>query len=126
MSLRTPLNKVRGLGAARSGTKHFWHQRLTALANIPLALIGLVIIVSLAGASHAEVVARLSSPFVTLVLAAFLISVLWHMKLGMQVVIEDYIHSRSVQLTALIANLFFTAGAGLTGLYALLKLNFGV
>jgi len=100
MSLRTPLGKVRGLGSAKSGTEHWWMQRVTAIANIPLTLIAMIIVISLVGADHATVTARLGHPLVVMVLLAFIGSVTWHMRLGMQVVIEDYIHTPWMEMTA--------------------------
>jgi succinate dehydrogenase / fumarate reductase, membrane anchor subunit len=89
--MRTPLGRVRGLGSAREGTIHFWRQRLTAIANVPLVLFMVGLMVALVGAPYEDVRATLANPFVTLVVILFLVSVLYHMKLGMQIVIEDYV-----------------------------------
>lgn len=123
--MRTPLAKVRGLGSAKNGTSHFWHQRLTAVANIPLTVFFVVLIIALNGASYGEVRAALANPFVSLLTIAALLSVSWHMKLGMQVVIEDYVHGEGAKLVLLMLNSFFTGAIALISVFALLKLAFG-
>jgi len=125
-NFRTPLGRVRGLGAAKSGTGHFWHQRLTALANVPLTIGFVIILVSLLGRGHATVVRILSSPLVTIVMLLFVGSITYHMKLGMQVIIEDYVHDEKWKLAAIIANLFFAIAVAAVCAYALLKLSLGV
>jgi succinate dehydrogenase / fumarate reductase membrane anchor subunit len=126
MSLATPLKKVRGLGAAKSGTEHWWLQRVTAIANIPLILFAVGFIVRHLGASRAEVVASLHNPLVALGLALMLVSVVWHMRLGMQVIIEDYVHGPAAKLAALLLNGFYAVALGAAGLYAILKMSFGL
>ena len=123
--MRTPLAKVRGLGSAREGTGHFWRQRLTAIANIPLTLFFVGFLIPLNGAGYAEVRAALANPFVALVLALVLISGLIHMRLGMQVIIEDYITSEGLKLATIALNTFFTVAVGVASIFALLKLAFG-
>ena len=125
-SMRTPLARVRGLGSARSGTGHFWHQRLTAIANVPLTIAFVLILVSLLGRSHAAVVQILGSPLVAIVMLLFIGSIAYHMKLGMQVIIEDYVHDEKWKFAAVIANIFFALAVGLAAVYAILKLSFGV
>ncbi len=124
--IRTPLGRVRGFGSAKSGTGHFWHQRLTAIANVPLTIAFIVILVSLLGRSHAAVVQILGSPLVAIVMLLFIGSITYHMKLGMQVIIEDYVHDERWKLLAVIANIFFAIAVALAAVYALLKLSFGV
>jgi len=124
--IRTPLARVRGLGAAHSGTGHFWRQRLTAVANVPLVIAFVVIVASLLGRNHAVVVQVLGSPFVAIVLLLFIVSITTHMRIGMQVVIEDYVHDDIPKLVCLLANTFFTFAVALTAVYAILKLSFGV
>ena len=122
--MRTPLGKVRGLGSAKEGTDHFWKQRLTAVANVPLIVFFVWLIVSLNGASHQEVSATLSNPVIALLLLAVIGSVCLHMKLGMQVVIEDYIHAEGMKVSLIILNTFFCTGIGLVSAFAVLKLAF--
>ncbi len=125
MSMRTPLGKVRGLGSAKDGTEHFWHQRLTAVANIPLVLIGLYLVVSLTGAPYSEVYETLSSPLAAIFLFLFSFSVLTHMRLGMQIVIEDYVHGEFNKVMLIMLNTFFVMFTGALILFAIFKLAFG-
>jgi succinate dehydrogenase / fumarate reductase membrane anchor subunit len=123
--MRTPLGRVRGLGSAREGTTHFWRQRLTAIANIPLILFFVGLLISLNGAGYAETRSVLSKPFVALPLLALIVSALVHMRLGMQIIIEDYVHGEGGKLALLVLNTFFTAAVGIAGAFALLKMAFG-
>ena len=107
-NMRTPLARVRGLGSAKSGTGHFWHQRLTALANVPLTIGFIAILLSLVGRSHATVTQTLANPLVEIVILLFVGSATYHMKLGMQVVIEDYVHGEIARLSLVMLNTFFT------------------
>jgi succinate dehydrogenase / fumarate reductase, membrane anchor subunit len=122
---RTPAKKVRGLGSAKDGTEHFLRQRLTSLANIPLLLFFVGFVVSLNGASHADVVSAIGHPFTAVMLVAVLVSALIHMKLGMQVIIEDYIHGEAAKMLLLFLNTAFAYGIGLLAIFAILKINFG-
>jgi succinate dehydrogenase / fumarate reductase, membrane anchor subunit len=124
--IRTPLGRVRGLGSARSGTGHFWHQRLTAVSNVPLVIAFVLILVSLLGRSHAAVVQILGSPLVAIVMLLFIASITYHMRLGMQMIIEDYVHDEKWKIAAVIANTFFAIAVASAAVYALLKLSFGV
>ena len=122
--MRTPLGRVRGLGSAREGTEHFWRQRLTAVANIPLLLFFVGLLVSLNGASHADVRATLANPLVALALFLVLVSALYHMKLGMQSIIEDYVHGSS-KIALVMLNSFFAIAIGAVCAFSLLKIAFG-
>ncbi len=124
--MRTPLGRVRGLGSAKSGTDHFWRQRLTAVANVPLVIAFVVIVVSLLGRNHAAVVQILGSPLVAILMLLFILSVTYHMRLGMQVIIEDYVQREGLRIALVIANTFFAIAVGLAAAYAILKLSFGV
>ncbi|AZN70421.1 succinate dehydrogenase, hydrophobic membrane anchor protein [Georhizobium profundi] len=125
MSLRTPLGRVRGLGSAREGTEHFWRQRLTAVANIPLIVFFVVFLVAHTGAPYAEVTASLSNPIVAVLMGMVLVSALIHMRIGMQVIIEDYIHGEGAKVALLMLNTFFTVLVGALSIFAVLKLGFG-
>ena len=125
-NMRTPLARVRGLGSAKSGTQHFWHQRLTALANVPLTVGFIAILMSLLGRGHAAVVQILGSPLVAIVMLLFIGSATYHMKLGMQVIIEDYVHDEKLKIAAIIANTFFAIAVAAVTVFAILKLSFGV
>jgi succinate dehydrogenase / fumarate reductase membrane anchor subunit len=124
-SMRTPLGRVRHLGSAHHGTRVFWHQRLTSVANIPLTIAMVVIVMSLLGRNHAAVVQILGSTYVSVVLLLFVVSGIYHMWLGMQVIIEDYVHHDLWKIAALMSNTFFSCIIGLAATYANLKLSFG-
>jgi len=125
-TMRTALGKVRGYGSAKSGTEHFIRQRLTAIANIPLTVGAVLIVISLIGHNHAAVAQILGSTLVSIMMLLFIISTFYHMKIGMQVVIEDYVHDEGAKYALLILNTFFSIAAGFSSAYAILKLSFGV
>ena len=124
--MSTPLARVRGLGAAKSGTEHFWLQRLTAVANVPLTIAFVLIVVSLLGRNHAAAAQILGSPLVAITMLLFILSVATHMRIGMQVIIEDYVHDEPARLILLMANTFFVVAVALASAYGILKLSFGV
>jgi succinate dehydrogenase / fumarate reductase membrane anchor subunit len=125
MDMRTPLKRVEGLGSARDGTMHFWRQRLTGIASVPLTLFFVGFIIVMSGAGYAELRAALANPLVALLIALMLISALIHMRIGMQVIIEDYVHGEGGKLVLLILNTFFTIAVGVVSIFALAKLAFG-
>jgi succinate dehydrogenase / fumarate reductase membrane anchor subunit len=124
--MRTPLRRVRHLGSARAGTHHFWHQRLTSVAGIFLTIAFLVIVINVMGRNHAAAVQILGSPLVAVTMLLFVLNMTYHMWLGMQVIVEDYIHHELGKVVLLMANSFFCIIVGVACGYALLKLSFGV
>jgi succinate dehydrogenase / fumarate reductase membrane anchor subunit len=124
--MRPPLARVLGRGSAKSGTEHFWRQRLTAVANIPLTIAAMAILITLLGRNQAAVAQILGSHAVSIIMMLFVISITIHMRIGMAVIIEDYVHDESAKLTLLMANTFFTIAVGLTSLYGIFKLAFGL
>jgi succinate dehydrogenase / fumarate reductase membrane anchor subunit len=125
-SIKTPLGRVRYLGSAKSGTKHFWHQRMTAVAMIPLTIAVVIIIVGLLGRNQAAVVQILGSTFVAITLLLFIVASVYHMWLGMQVIVEDYVHDELLKYVTLMGNTFFCVAVAATGVFAILKLSFGL
>ena len=124
-SLRSPLGKVRGLGAAKDGVHHWWLQRLTAIALVPLVFWFAASVVSLAGAGHKEVAQWLANPLAALLMLLAVIAGFWHLKLGLQVVIEDYVHTKSLKVACLLANTFACIVFAGACVLAILKLLFG-
>jgi succinate dehydrogenase / fumarate reductase membrane anchor subunit len=124
--MRTPMSRVRGLGAAHTGTRAFWHQRITSVAGIPLCIALIVIVIGLLGRSHAAVVQILGSPIVAIVMLLFIVNIVYHMWIGMQEIIVDYVHEDKFKLVTLLANTFFCFAIGIASAFAILKLSFGV
>ncbi len=124
--MRTAARRVRGMGAARSGTTHFWHQRVTSVAGVLLTVALIVIVVALLGRSHAAVVQILGSPLVAIIMLLFILNSAYHMWIGMQEIILDYLHDDKFKFLSLLANTFFCVAVGLASAFAILKLSFGV
>jgi len=125
-SMRTPLGRVRNLGASHSGTTDFWRQRLTAVAMTLLILPVVVIVMMLLGRNQVGAAQVLGSLPIAIILLLFIVASAWHMKIGMQVVIEDYVQSEKLKIAAIMANNFFAMAVALASIYAILKLSSGV
>ncbi|MGH7246744.1 MAG: succinate dehydrogenase, hydrophobic membrane anchor protein [Pseudomonadota bacterium] len=124
--VRTPLARVRGFGAAKSGTGAFWLQRVTAIANVPLTIAAIIIVITLLGRNQPAVAQILGSTPIAIIMLLFIASVMVHMRIGMRVIIEDYVHDESAKFCLLIANAFFVVIVGFTSAFGILKLAFGV
>lgn len=124
MSLQTPLGRVRGLGSAKEGVQHWWVQRLTAIALVPLTIYFLYMLLSMVGADQAVARAIVAKPLNASLLAAFVLALFWHAQLGLQVVIEDYIHVRWQELSLQIFVRFATLLAALIALVAIGRIAF--
>jgi succinate dehydrogenase / fumarate reductase, membrane anchor subunit len=125
-SMRTPLGRVRSLGASHSGTTDFWRQRITAVGMTLLIIPVIVIVLMLIGRNQAGAAQILGQLPIAIILLLFIIASAWHMKIGMQVVIEDYVHGEKLKLVAIMANNFFSFAVALASIYAILKLSSGV
>jgi succinate dehydrogenase / fumarate reductase membrane anchor subunit len=126
VSMRTPLARVKGLGASGHGVDHWWLHRLTAIANVPLIIAFVIIVAALAASpSYPDAVAVVSHPLTAILLILAVISVTNHMRLGMQIVIEDYVHDKGWKLIAVVANNFYAVVVAVACLFAILKISLG-
>jgi len=123
MSLRNPLSRAKGLGSAKDGTSHWWHQRLTAIALALLTPWFVVFSVCLLGAGQEQVSASIADPLSAVCLSAFVLSLFWHAQLGLQVVVEDYIHG-AVGMFLQVAIKFAYALAAIASLLAIGRIVF--
>jgi succinate dehydrogenase / fumarate reductase membrane anchor subunit len=123
--LKTPLKRARGLGSAKSGTHHFIVQRVTAIALVPLVIWGIFLVLALVQADYVQARAIVHHPFAAVWLAALVIATFWHAQLGMQVVIEDYVHTRWLEVGAQLAVQFFCAAGTLACLFAIVRIVLG-
>lgn len=124
MSLRNPLAKARGLGSAKDGTGHWWAQRVSAIALIPLVLYVLYLLVSLAGAEYSTVRLTIAEPLNAVLLVLFIGTAFWHARLGLQVVIEDYIHVGWLEIALMIAVKFVYVALGVAAVIAIGRIAF--
>ena len=125
-SMRTPLGRVRNLGSSHSGTTDFWRQRLTAVAMTLLIVPVIIIVLILSSSNHAGAAQLLGSIPIAIILVLFIVASTWHMRIGMQIVIEDYVHHEKLKLASVMANNFFCIAVALASIYAILKLSSGV
>jgi succinate dehydrogenase / fumarate reductase membrane anchor subunit len=125
VSMRTPLARVKGLGASGHGVEHWWIHRMTAVSNIPLIIAFVIIVAALAGSDYAQAINIVSHPLVAIILILAVISVTNHMRLGMQIIIEDYVHDKGYKIAAVIANNFYAVIIAVACLYAILKVSLG-
>ena len=123
-SIRTPTAKVRHLGSARSGTRHAWRMRVTSMVLIPLTIGFVWILLTTVGKDQGAVRAALGQPWAAILLLLFVPTSIYHMMLGMQTLIEDYVHAEHAKSFALLANMFFSAVVGVACVYAILRLSF--
>ena len=117
-SLQTPLHRVQGMGASHSGTGHFWRQRVTAVALVPLGLWFAYVVLGLAGASEVTAVSFLAHPWNALLMAAFAVTMLYHLTLGLQVIVDDYVHTQGVKIFLMLLIRFAIIATGSTCLFA--------
>lgn len=125
MSIQSPLARARGLGSAKDGVGHWWAQRVSALALIPLTIWFVYSLLSHAGGGHEAVVAWLSSPLVTVPLTLYLGAIFYHSQLGLQVVVEDYVHSEWLKLSTLIILQFLNIALAASAIFAVLYIALG-
>ena len=123
-NMRTPLSQVKGLGSAKEGTEHFWLQRLTGIALIPLVVWIALAVARLPSMSQTDIQLWLSSPLSAVLMILFLIASFWHAKLGLQVVIEDYVSDHGVRTVAIIAVTLISVALGVVGVFSVLHIAF--
>ena len=125
MSLRSPLGRVLGLGAARDGVRHWWHQRLTSVALVPLSIWFVVSLLALPSLDHATVAAWMSQSTTALLLIVFVLVAVWHSQLGVRVVVEDYVHAPGSKLLSLTIVSFAHVLLAVAGVFAVLRVAAG-
>jgi succinate dehydrogenase / fumarate reductase, membrane anchor subunit len=124
-TLRSPLGRAVGLGSAKEGVEHWWMQRLTAIALVPLALWFVASVIALAGADHVAVIEWLSGPLAAILMLLVIGATFYHAALGLQVVIEDYVHGEGAKFAALVLNKLICFALAVAGIFAVLKIAFG-
>ena len=122
MKQETPLHRVQGLGAAHSGTGHFWHQRMTAAALVLLGVWFAFVMLGLVGASEASIAGFLARPWNAILMAGFVFILLYHMLLGLQVVIDDYAHAPGMKIFLLLVTRAFAIAVGCAAIFALIHI----
>ena len=121
-----PPTAARYSGSARAGTQTFWHQRVTSVAGVPLTIAFIAIAIALLGRNHAATVQILGSPLVAIVMILFILTTAYHMWIGMQEIIIDYVHHELTRYAVLMGNTFFCFALAMASVFAVLKLSFGV
>jgi succinate dehydrogenase / fumarate reductase, membrane anchor subunit len=125
-SMHTPPTPARYQGSARSGTQTFWHQRITSVAGVPLTIAFIMIAIALLGRTHATTIQVLGSPLVAIIVILFVGTTAYHMWIGMQEIIVDYVHGPAAKYLAVFGNMFFCSVVALASIYAVFKLSNGV
>ncbi|MBO6781945.1 MAG: succinate dehydrogenase, hydrophobic membrane anchor protein [Alphaproteobacteria bacterium] len=125
MSLRSPLGRARGLGSAKSGTDHWWAQRLTALALVPLIIWFVISMITITGADHETALAFIGSPINAVLLTLLIVAVFHHGQLGLQVVIEDYVHTKWLEVALILAVKGAAIFFGVASVYAVIAIALG-
>ncbi len=123
-SMRTPIGRVRGLGSAKEGVEHWWLQRLTAIALVPLVIWYVISLIAHAGAERGDVQEWLANPFSAIASVLLIVATMWHAQLGLQVVIEDYVHSEWKKITLLVLNKFASIVLAAIAIFAVLRIAF--
>jgi succinate dehydrogenase membrane anchor subunit len=124
--IHTPPTPARYYASAHTGTQTFWHQRITSVAGVPATVAFIAVVIALLGRSHATTVQVLGSPLVAIVVILFVATIAYHMWIGMQEIIVDYVHGPVAKYLALLGNMFFCSVVGLASIYAVVKLSSGV
>ncbi|MBE09015.1 MAG: succinate dehydrogenase, hydrophobic membrane anchor protein [Rhodospirillaceae bacterium] len=125
VSLQSPLSRVRGLGSAKNGTHHWWMQRVTAVALVPLIIWFAIALIGLTGASYEAATTWMQSPFNAIMMVLLIIATFHHMQLGLQVVIEDYVHNEGVKVLLMLGQKLLTFALAIAAGFAVLKIAFG-
>ena len=121
-NMRTPHSRVEGFGSARTGTRHFWHQRLTAVALAPLAIWFVASALAYVGAEQGAVASFFANPLNAVPMLLFVLALAYHMALGIQVIIEDYVHAEGLKIACLVLNQIVAWGVGATSILAILRM----
>ncbi|KAA2236834.1 succinate dehydrogenase, hydrophobic membrane anchor protein [Salinarimonas soli] len=124
VSMRTPLARAKGLGPAGHGAGEWWIHRMTAVSNVPLVIAFVIIVAAVAGRPYADAVRIVSHPLVALPLLLFIVSITNHMRMGVQIIIEDYVHQKGAKIVALMANTFFAVIIAAACIFSILKIGF--
>ena len=125
MSLQSPLGRVRGLGSAKNGTHHWWMQRVTAVALVPLTIWFAVAVIKMTGASYGDAIAWVQAPFNAIMLLLLIVATFHHMQLGLQVVIEDYVHSEGAKVSLMLVQKLASFALAVSAGFAVLKVAVG-